>query len=111
MTGTTSSTPRPRPCTSPEAQGAHLGAGQLNAPVLVRVEYAQVVHFAGGGAVAGVPDPEGHVGQPVEGDGVLFDDLNDRPLMVLEVGGVVPVRVEGDGASGTAGSGSKSWSR
>ena len=84
----------------PEAQGAHLGAVQLNAPVLVRVEYAQVVHFAGGGAVAGVPDPEGHVGQPVEGDGVLFDDLNDRPLMVLEVGGVVPVRVEGDELAG-----------
>ena len=79
----------------PQAQGAHLGAVQLDAAILVRIEHAQVVHLAGGGVVAGVPHPEGHVGQPVEGNGVFLDDLNDGPLMVLEVGGVIPVGVEG----------------
>ena len=79
----------------PQAQGAHLGAVQLDPAILVRIEHAQVVHLAGGGIVAGIPHPEGHIGQPVEGDGVLLDDLNDGPLMVLEVGGMVSVGVEG----------------
>ena len=78
----------------PEAQGAHLGAVQFDAAIFIGVKHAQVVHLAGGGVVAGIPHPEGHVGQPVEGDGVLLDDLDYRPFMVLEVRRVIPVGVQ-----------------
>ena len=78
----------------PQAQGAHLGAVQLNAAILVRVENAQVIHFAGGRVVAGIPNLEGDVSQPLKRNGVLLDDFDDRALVVLEVCGVVPVRVQ-----------------
>ena len=78
----------------PQAQVAHFRAVQLNAAILVRVEHAQVVDLAGGCAVAGVPDLEGDVGQRLISNRIFLDDLNDGPLVVLEVGGVIPVRVQ-----------------
>ena len=84
--------PHPEPAV-PEAQGAHLGAVQLDAAILVGVKHTQIIKFAGLGVVGGVPHLEGHVGQPVKGDRVFLDDLDDGPLVVLEVGGVVPVGI------------------
>ena len=83
-----------------EAVLTHLLAVEHDPAVLIGVERAQVVELAGAGVVAGVPHLEGHVGQRLEGHRVLLDDLDDGPLVVLEVDGVIPVGVEGDELAG-----------
>lgn len=84
----------------PQAQVAHFRAVQLNAAILVRVEHAQVVKFPGGCVVAGVPDLEGHMGQPLIGNSVFLDNFNHGPFVVLEIGRMIPVGVEGDKLGG-----------
>ena len=71
-------------------------AGQLNAAIFVRCEYAQVVEFAGFRIIAGVPHLKTNIGEAVMGDAVLLDDLNDRPLVVVKICFPVPVGVQGD---------------
>ena len=45
----------------PAVPQAVVRAGQFNAPILVRCEYAQVVVLAGFRVVAGVPDLEANI--------------------------------------------------
>ena len=66
-----------------------------NAALLIGVVHAQVVVFAGGCVVGGIPDPEGNIFNRVVGDLIFLDDLNDRSLIVLEIDITVPVRVQG----------------
>ena len=80
----------------PQAQLTHFRAVQLNAAVLVGVEYSQVVDLAGTGVIGAVPHPEGYIGQRLKGDGILLDNLNNRPLVILEIHLVVAVGVQGD---------------
>ena len=70
-------------------------AGQLNAPVLVRGEYAQVVVFAGLRIVAGIPHLKAHICQSFMGDGIFLDDFDSRGLVVFKIYIPVPVGVEG----------------
>jgi len=80
----------------PTVPQAVVRAGQFNAPIFVRCEYAQVVVLTGFRVVAGVPDLETHPGEPVMGDAVLLDDLDNRPLVVIKIRLPVPVGVQGD---------------
>ena len=84
----------------PQAQLTHLRPIQLNAAIHVRVERPQVVELTRGGVVAGVPHTEGHVSQRFKCDRVSLDDLDNRPLVVFEIGRVVTVRIEGDKLAG-----------
>ena len=78
----------------PAVPQGELRVAELDAAIFVRIEDTQVVVLAGAGVVGGVPDLEGNVGHPLEGDRVLLDDLDDRPLVVLEVNRMGPIRVE-----------------
>ena len=57
--------------------------------------YTQVVVLAGAGVVGGIPDPEGHVGLPLMGDGIFLNDLDSGPLVVLKENFPVLVGIEG----------------
>ena len=80
----------------PQAQLAHLRPIQFNSAIFIRVECPQVVDLADTGMVGAVPYPEGHIGQRLKGDGILLDNLNNRPLVILEIHLVVAVGVQGD---------------
>ena len=68
-----------------------------NASILVGVIHAQVVVFPCGRVVGGIPDLEGNIFNRVVGNLIFLDDLNDRPLIVLEIDIPVPVGVQGHG--------------
>ena len=68
-----------------------------NAALGVRIVHAQVVIFAGGGVIAGVPDLHLDMFNGIMSDLVFLDDLNKRPLVVLKADRLFIAGVQADG--------------
>ena len=75
-------------------------ASQLDAAVFIRHKDAQIIEFARRGLIAGVPDLKAHIGEPLMGDAVFFDNFNDRCFVVLKIDVAVPVWMERDQLAG-----------
>ena len=81
----------------PAVPQGELRVREDDAPILVGVIHAQIVVFPCGRVVGGIPDLEGYIFNRVVGDLIFLDDLNDRPLIVLEIDITIPVGVQGHG--------------